>query len=63
VSPAGLPDGVFSGQQYQIWFIFIGLDVEHLGIFSGHFGTFKSIWCILPTFGIFCGTLVYIVPL
>jgi hypothetical protein len=41
----------------------VGLGMEHLYIFHGHFGTFKSIWSILPPFGIFCGKLVHIFPL
>jgi hypothetical protein len=50
----------FSGKKSQFWIIFVSLGMENLGIFYGHFGTFKSIWCILPPFGIFCGNLVYI---
>jgi hypothetical protein len=37
--------------------------MENKDIFYGHFGTFKSIWCILPRFGKFCGNLVYIFTL
>jgi hypothetical protein len=37
--------------------------MENLGIFYGHMGTLKSIWCILPPFGILCGNLAYIFPL
>jgi hypothetical protein len=40
---AGLPDGLFSDQKSQFWFIFAGLGMENLGIFYGHFGTFKAI--------------------
>jgi hypothetical protein len=43
-----LPDGLFSDKQSQFWFIFVGLGMENLGIFYGHFGTLKSIWRILP---------------
>jgi hypothetical protein len=42
----GVPDGLFSDQKFQFWFIFIGLGMENLGIFYGHLGTFKSIWYI-----------------
>jgi hypothetical protein len=37
--------------------------MEYLGIFYGHCGSFKSIWCIVPPFGILCGNLIYILPL
>jgi hypothetical protein len=41
---------------------FVGLLMENLGIFHGHFGTLhKSIWCILPPFGVVCVNLVYFV--
>jgi hypothetical protein len=60
---AGLPDGLFSDPKSQFWFVYVGLGMENLGIFYGHFGTFKSIWRILPPFGIFCGNLVYFVEI
>jgi hypothetical protein len=58
-----LPDGLFSDQKSPLWFIFVGVGMEKLGIIYGRFGTFKSIWCSLPPFGIFCGTLIYIFPI
>jgi hypothetical protein len=48
-----LPDGLFSDQKSPLWFIFVGVGMEKLGIIYGRFGTFKSIWCSLPPFGIF----------
>jgi hypothetical protein len=60
---SGLPDGLFSDHKSQFWFIFVGLGMENLEIFYGHFGIFKSIRCSLPPFGTFCGILVYIFPL
>jgi hypothetical protein len=48
-----LPDGLFSDQKSPFGLIFVGLGMENVGIFYGHFDTFKSIWCILPPFGIF----------
>jgi hypothetical protein len=54
----GLPDGLFSSQKSQIWFIFVGLRMEHLDMFYVHFYTFKSIWCILTPFVTFCDNLV-----
>jgi hypothetical protein len=42
---------------------FLGLGMQKMCIFYGHYGIYKSIWCILPQFGIFCGYLVNIFPL
>jgi hypothetical protein len=36
-----LPDGLFSDQKSQFWFIFVGLGMYILGIFYGQFGTLK----------------------
>jgi hypothetical protein len=41
-------------------FLYIGLGMDTLWIFYGHFGTFKSICCRLPPFGLFCGNCPYI---
>jgi hypothetical protein len=60
----GLPDCIFSDQTPKFWFIFVGLEMENLVIFYGHFGTFKtirffiSIYYILRQFGIYFPTLV-----
>jgi hypothetical protein len=32
----GLPDGIFSDQKSQFWFIFVGFGIKNLGIFYGH---------------------------
>jgi hypothetical protein len=47
VSWAGLPDGLFSNQKYQIGEIILeGLKLENVDIFYGH-------WEYFTTFGIF----------
>jgi hypothetical protein len=55
---AVMPDGLFSDHKFQFWLIFVCLGMENVGTIYGHCGTFKSLWCILPPFGIFCGNLV-----
>jgi hypothetical protein len=53
----------FQTKNPNFWLIFVGLGMENLGTFYGHFGIFKSMWCMLPPFGIFCGNLVHIYSL
>jgi hypothetical protein len=40
-------------------YIFEALGMENFGIFCGHFGIFRAIWCILCSFGIYFPILVY----
>jgi hypothetical protein len=67
VSPAGLPDGLFSNQKSQFGYIWEGLRIENAGLFYGHleyftviwyikrpFGNVVVIWHISPHFGILC---------
>jgi hypothetical protein len=46
-----LPDGIFSNQNFQFYYILDCLGIDNIGIFV-------AIWNILPTFGVFCGHLV-----
>jgi hypothetical protein len=45
----GLPDGIISYQKSQFWYIWEGLGIQNVGIFSSHlvfllpFGTFIAI--------------------
>jgi hypothetical protein len=52
-----LPDGLFSYQKSQVWYILGGLGMENIGILYGHLEYFTSIWYIswyvLWPFGIF----------
>jgi hypothetical protein len=55
-----LPDGIFSNQKSQFWYILEGLGMENFGIhilwpsdvFYIHFVYFVVIWFISPLFGI-----------
>jgi hypothetical protein len=38
-----LPDGFFSNQKYQFWYIWEGLGTENAGIFNGHLEYFTAI--------------------
>jgi hypothetical protein len=55
VSLPGLPDGFFSNQKYQFWYILEGLGMDIVGIFYGHLEYFTAIGYILWPFGIFSG--------
>jgi hypothetical protein len=68
-SYAGLPDGLFSYQKYQIRFIYLfgyileGLGMENFEIFYGYLEyVFTAIWYNLWPFGFVCGHLVYFFP-
>jgi hypothetical protein len=49
----GLPDGLFSNQKYQFWYILSGLRLVNVYIVYGHLEYFMEIWDILGPFGIF----------
>jgi hypothetical protein len=41
---SGLPDGIFSNQKYQYWYILEGLGMENFGICYGHVEYLTTIW-------------------
>jgi hypothetical protein len=41
---AGLPDGIFSNQNFQFGLIFKGFSMEDVSIFYGHLVYFANIW-------------------
>jgi hypothetical protein len=47
ISVAGLPDGLFSNQNYQFWKILEGLCLENVAKFYGHLEYLTDIWDIL----------------
>jgi hypothetical protein len=58
MSPAGLPDGLFSNKKSKFGYISEGLAMKDAGIFYGHLVHFFFCY-ILWTFGIVRGNLVY----
>jgi hypothetical protein len=55
---AGLPDGLFSNQEFQFGLILESLAMENLGTFYDHLVYFTAVGNILWPFGVFCGHLV-----
>jgi hypothetical protein len=56
---AGLPDGLILYQKSKFGQILMGLAIEDVGIFYGHLAHFTVLCCILWTFCIIQGSLVY----
>jgi hypothetical protein len=61
-SHAGLPDGIFSYQKFQLLYTFEVPGVKKCGKFYGHLVYFMNILFILWSLGTFCGLRVYIFP-
>jgi hypothetical protein len=59
VSSTGLPDGMFSNQKSQFWYIWGGLGMENYGIFQLHSVYFAVICYRLWPFSKFCDRLEY----
>jgi hypothetical protein len=59
---AGLPDDIFSNQEFQFGQRLEGLVMDDVGMFYGHLVDFPAIWLIFRLFGIFCVHLVAFSP-
>jgi hypothetical protein len=53
-----LPDGIFSDQKSKLGFILEGVEMENVGIFSGHLEYIMAIWYIIWPLGNLNGLLV-----
>jgi hypothetical protein len=58
LSNTGLPDGIFSDQKSKLGFILEGVEMENVGIFSGHLEYIMAIWYIIWPLGNLNGLLV-----